>query len=176
VIDASVSGATQAAADEQLVIMAGCTPEEAKSLGPLFDAMGKETRCLGHASGGAVMKLAVNSFIHGINQTVAEAITQAEAAGIEPEAAFDVIEASTACAPMLKYRRPLYLDEAAHQVTFTAALARKDMEVTADLARKLGTDMPQALCTLDILKQAETDGYAACDMASILTYMRKKKR
>lgn len=85
--------------------------------------MGKETLCLGHAGGGAVMKLAVNSLIHGINQTLAEAMTLAEAAGIEPEAAFDVIEASAACAPMLKYRRPLYLEESAHEVTFTVALA-----------------------------------------------------
>lgn len=175
VIDAPVSGATQAAAEAQLVIMAGCTPEEARPLAPLFDAMGKKTLCLGHASGGAVMKLAVNSLIHGINQTLAEAMTLAEAAGIDPEAAFDVIEASAACAPMLKYRRPVYLNEAAHEVTFTVALARKDMDVTADLARKLGTDMPQGLSTLDILRKAEADGYADRDMASILTYMRESK-
>lgn len=175
VIDAPVSGATQAAADAQLLIMAGCTPAEAAPLNLLFEAMGKETRCLGQTGSGAVMKLAVNSLIHGINQTLAEAMTLAEAAGIEPEAAFDVIEASTACAPMLKYRRPLYLDEAAHDVTFTVALARKDMEVTANLARKLGTDMPQGLSTLEILRKAESEGYAARDMASILNYMREHK-
>ena len=174
VIDAPVSGATQAAADAQLVIMAGCTPEAAAPLGPLFDAIGKETLCLGQTGSGAVMKLAVNALIHGVNQTLAEAMTLAEAAGIAPEAAFDVIEASAACAPMLKYRRPLYLNEGAHDVTFTVALARKDMEVTADLARQLGTAMPQGLSTLDILKQAEAEGFATRDMASILTYMRGK--
>ncbi|WP_377504651.1 NAD(P)-dependent oxidoreductase [Octadecabacter sp. R77987] len=174
VIDAPVSGATQAAADAQLVIMAGCTPEAAAPLAPLFDAIGKETLCLGQTGSGAVMKLAVNALIHGINQTLAEAMTLAEAAGIAPEAAFDVIEASAACAPMLKYRRPLYLNEGAHDVTFTVALARKDMEVTADLARQLGTAMPQGLSTLDILKQAEAEGFATRDMASILTYMRGK--
>lgn len=113
------------------------------------------------------------SLIHGINQTLAEAMTLAEAAGIAPRTAFDVIEASAACAPMLKYRRPLYLDEAAHDVTFTVALARKDMEVTADLARKLGTQMPQGLTTLEKLRQAEAAGYGARDMASILAFMRK---
>jgi len=174
VIDAPVSGATQAAADAQLVVMAGCTPEDAVALTPLFDAMAKETLFLGQTCSGAVMKLAVNSLIHGLNQTLAEAMTLAEAAGIAPEAAFDVIEASAACAPMLKYRRPLYLDEAAHDVTFTVALARKDMDVTAGLARKLGIDMPQGLSTLDILKKAETEGYGARDMASILNYMREK--
>ncbi|MCE8538208.1 NAD(P)-dependent oxidoreductase [Ruegeria pomeroyi] len=175
IIDAPVSGATQAAAEAQLVIMAGCDAESAAPVQPLFDAMGKQTLYLGETGAGAVMKLAVNSLIHGINQTLAEAMTLAEAAGIAPEVAFDVIEASAACAPMLKYRRPLYLDEAGHDVTFTVALARKDMEVTVDLAHKLGTGMPQGLRTLAILKQAEAEGFGARDMAAILNYMRGKK-
>lgn len=173
VIDAPVSGATQAAADAQLLIMAGCTECEAIPLRPLFDAIGRATICLGSTGAGAVMKLAVNSMIHGLNQTLAEAMTLAEAAGIAPEVAFEVIENSAAAAPMLKYRRPLYLDEAAHDVTFTVALARKDMAVTATLAKRLGTAMPQGLVTLETLIEAEARGYGARDMASILDFMRK---
>ena len=175
VIDAPVSGATQAAADAQLLIMAGCDAATADPLRPLFDAMGRQTICLGRTGAGAVMKLAVNSLIHGINQTLAEAMTLAEASGIDPVQAFDVIENSAACAPMLKYRRPLYLDEAAHDVTFTVALARKDMEVTAALAHELGTAMPQGQVTLDILKRAEAQGYGPRDMAAILPLMRKEE-
>ncbi len=173
VIDAPVSGATQAAADAQLLIMAGCTEREAIPLRQLFDAVGRATICLGSTGAGAVMKLAVNSMIHGLNQTLAEAMTLAEAAGIAPEVAFEVIENSAAAAPMLKYRRPLYLDEAAHDVTFTVALARKDMAVTATLAKRLGTAMPQGLVTLETLIEAEAQGYGARDMASILDFMRK---
>ena len=174
VIDAPVSGATQAAEAAQLMIMAGCSEAAAKPLVPLFAAMGKQTICLGRSGAGAVMKLAVNSLIHGINQTLAEAMTLAEAAGIDADVAFDVIEASAACAPMLKYRRPLYLDEAAHEVTFTVALARKDMDRTAALARDLRVAMPQGLETLAQLKAAEGAGYAERDMASMLNYMRKE--
>jgi 3-hydroxyisobutyrate dehydrogenase len=175
VIDAPVSGATQAAADAQLLIMAGCTEEALAPIRPVLDAMGRATICLGTTGAGAVMKLAVNSLIHGLNQTLAEAMTLAEAAGIAPEAAFDVIENSAAAAPMLKYRRPLYLDEDAHDVTFTVSLARKDMAVTAELARSLGTLMPQGQVTLDTLVDAEARGYGARDMASILNYMRKER-
>ncbi|MFV1599363.1 MULTISPECIES: NAD-binding protein [unclassified Phaeobacter] len=98
------------------------------------------------------MKLAVNSLIHGIIQTLAETMTLAEASGITSEQAFDVI---AACAPMLKYRRPLYLNEADHDVTFTVALARKDMEVTPQLADRLGTAMPQGRTTLAKLIEGE---------------------
>ena len=101
-------------------------------------------------------------------------MTLAEASGITSEVAFDVIEASAACAPMLKYRRPLDLNEADHDVTFTVALARKDMEVTAKLANQLGTAMPQGLATLAKLKEADAAGYGTRDMASMLAYMRKE--
>lgn len=175
VIDAPVSGATQAAEAAELMIMAGCTETIAAPLMPLFDAMGRRLICLGRPGAGSVMKLAVNSLIHGLNQTLAEAMTLAEAAGITPETAFDAIEASAAAAPMLKYRRPLYLDEATHDVTFTVSLARKDMEVTATLARSLGTPMPQGMVTLQTLQEAEAAGFAPRDMASILAYMREIK-
>lgn len=174
VIDAPVSGSTQAACDAQLMIMAGCSQSDATPFAEVFSAIGRQTICLGQSGNGAVMKLAVNSLIHGINQTLAEAMALAEAAGIESRQAFDVIEASAACAPMLKYRRPLYLDEAAHDVTFTVALARKDMEETAALARQLATAMPQGQVTLDALKRAEENGYGARDMAAMLDFMKKE--
>ncbi|MDI3338809.1 NAD(P)-dependent oxidoreductase [Defluviimonas aestuarii] len=175
VIDAPVSGATQAAEAAELMIMAGCSETVAAPMMPVFEAMGRRVICLGRRGAGSVMKLAVNSLIHGLNQTLAEAMTLAEAAGITPETAFDAIEASAAAAPMLKYRRPLYLDEAAHDVTFTVSLARKDMEVTATLARSLGTPMPQGMVTLQTLQEAEAAGFAPRDMASILAYMREIK-
>ena len=176
VIDAPVSGATQAAADAQLLIMAGCSLDTATPLMPIFDALGRKTICLGRTGAGAVMKLAVNSLIHGLNQTLAEAMTLSEAAGIDPEAAFEVIENSAAAAPMLGYRKPLYLNEADHAVTFTVALARKDMEVTAALAETLGTAMPQGTVTLETLRRAEQAGFGARDMAAMVNFMREDNK
>lgn len=175
VIDAPVSGATKAAAEAKLLIMAGCRQGDATPIIPVFDALGHKTMFLGTVGSGAVMKLAVNSLLHGINQTFAEAMILAEATGIPPETAFEVIENSAACAPMLKYRRPLYLNEADHDVTFTVALARKDMEVTAALAATYGTAMPQGHTTLAKLIEADAAGYGARDMAAMLSFMRKDK-
>ncbi len=175
VVDAPVSGSTAAASDAKLFIMAGCTEGEAKDLAPLFAAMGRRTIFLGAAGRGTVMKLAVNTLIHGINQTLAEAMVLAEASGIAAESAFEVIEASAAAAPMLSYRKPLYLDETAHDVTFTVALALKDMAVTTALADRLGVAMPQSAVTRDKLAEAANRGYAARDMAAIINFMREEK-
>ncbi|SIT04796.1 3-hydroxyisobutyrate dehydrogenase [Roseivivax lentus] len=175
VIDAPVSGATQAAQEATLTIMAGCDADEAGRLSPIFEALGKTTIALGAPGQGAVMKLAVNALLHGINQSFAEAMTLSEAAGIETARAFDVIEASAACAPMLRYRRPLYLDEAGQDVTFTVALARKDMGLALDLARQSGIAMPTGAVTLARLEQAEAAGFGPRDMAAMLAFNREDK-
>ena len=174
VIDAPVSGATKAAAEAQLMIMVGADAETAAPIAPLLDAMGRRTLHLGTVGAGAVMKLAVNSLIHGMNQTLAEALTFAEAAGIGPEAAFDAIEASAAAAPMFSYRRPQYLDPEGAPVSFTVDLAIKDMDVTTRLAGTLGVAMPQAHCTLAELRDASAAGQGARDMATMLLHVREK--
>ncbi len=174
-VDAPVSGATAAAADAQLLIMAGADDSLAARLGPVFDAMGRQTIWLGRSGAGAAMKLAVNMLIHGLNQTVAEALTLAESAGIEPARAFDVFESSAAAAPMLHYRRALYLDEAAQDVTFTVDLAAKDLTLALDLATATGVAMPQTRINLDILRSAMSGGFGARDMASVVNYMRGRK-
>ncbi len=173
-IDAPVSGATQAAENGDLLIMAGASDQFAPRLSPIFDTMAKQTIWLGQSGRGAAMKLAVNTLIHGMNQTLAEAMTLAEAAGIEPSIAYDVIENSAAAAPMLKYRRGLYLDEAAHDVSFTIALAEKDVCLALELASTAEVAMPQTRTTLQVLQAAGEADFGDRDMAAILNFMREK--
>lgn len=172
-VDAPVSGATEVAERGDLLIMAGADEALAPRLSPIFDALGRKTIWLRRPGAGAVMKLAVNMLIHGMNQTLAEALALADGAGIAPDLAFTVIENSAAAAPMFGYRRPLYLAEGDHAVTFTVALARKDMEVTAALASELGISIPQSQVTLAKLREAEEAGFASRDMAAMVAFMKE---
>ena len=174
IIDAPVSGATQAAQAGKLIIMVGGSEEIAQPLLPIFDALGEKTIILGKQSAGATMKLAINSVIHSLNQAAAESLNLAQAAGIELPLAYEALEASAACAPMLRYRKPLYLDEQAHQVTFTVGLAAKDVDLATRLAQTLDVQMPQAELNLDILNQASQKGYVNRDMASVISYLKKE--
>ena len=174
IIDAPVSGATQAAQAGKLMIMVGGSEEIAQPLLPIFDALGEKTIILGKQSAGATMKLAINSVIHSLNQAAAESLNLAQAAGIELPLAYEALESSAACAPMLRYRKPLYLDERAHQVTFTVGLAAKDVDLATRLAQSLDVQMPQAELNLDILNQASQKGYVNRDMASVISYLEKE--
>ena len=172
VIDAPVSGSVDAARDAELTVMVGAEPSTIEPVGPVLAAMTREVMCLGSLGCGATMKLAVNMLIHGLNQTLAESLTLAEAAGIAPESAYLAIEQSAAAAPVIRYRKPLYLDESAHPVSFALSLARKDVALAMELAAEFGVPMPQTQLNLDLLLAAEEAGYGERDMASMLDYMR----
>lgn len=175
-IDAPVSGATAAAADAQLLIMVGAAKKDNNALVSVFSAMGRKTLWLGSSGKGAVMKLCVNLLIHGLNQTLAEALTLATQTGIDMEDAYDVIENSAAAAPMLKYRRAIYMDENAHDVSFTVALAAKDVALALELAQEQSVKMPQSAVTLAVLDDAIAAHYGERDMASVLTFMKDQTK
>jgi 3-hydroxyisobutyrate dehydrogenase-like beta-hydroxyacid dehydrogenase len=171
-IDAPVSGSVAAAAAAQLLIMAGTTESAIEPVQPVLDVMGRETVCLGSIGAGATMKIVVNMLIHGLNQTVAEALLLAEASGIDVAVAFRTIENSAAAAPMLGYRKDIYLDEASTPVSFALSLARKDVELAMDMAAGVGLTLPQTEKTLGELQGAEAEGFGDRDMGAILNYLR----
>ena len=173
VVDAPVSGSIDAARDARLMIMVGATESDVEPLKPVLGAMGREVIYLGATGAGATMKLAVNLLIHGLNQTLAEALTLAEAAGIDGAVAYRAMENSAAAAPMLHYRKPQYLDEAASPVTFALSLARKDVGLALDLAADLDVALPQTRLNFHQLQAAEREGFGDRDMASILNYLRE---
>ncbi len=170
VIDAPVSGATQAATEGKLLIMAGATPLEVMALGPVFEPLSRKVMALTKPGAGCVMKLSVNMLIHGLNQCLAESMALALSAGISAEQAFEVIENSAAAAPSVVYRKKLYLDEAAHPVSFTVALAKKDMGLALELAKQNGVNMPQSEVTHGQLVSASDSGYADRDMAAMVQF------
>lgn len=172
VIDAPVSGSVGAARDAQLMIMVGADEATVEPVRPLLAAMGREIICFGSCGAGATMKLVVNLLIHGLNQTLAESLSLAEAAGIPPADAYRAIERSAAAAPMFEYRKSQYLHEATSPVLFALSLAGKDVALALDLAEGLGVCMPQAELNLSQLLEAETAGFGERDMASVLAYVR----
>lgn len=172
VVDAPVSGSIDAARDARLMIMVGATDEGIAPVRPVLAALSSEIICLGSTGAGATMKLAINMLIHGLNQTLAESLTLAEAAGIPPADAYGAIEGSAAAAPMLGYRKPNYLDEADTPVSFALSLARKDIALAIDLGTDLGVEMPQTRVNLDQLQAAEAAGFGERDMASLIDYLR----
>lgn len=170
-IDAPVSGSVSVARAGALTVMVGGDPDTLERARPVLQALGSNVFWLGDVGSGAVMKLSVNSLVHGLNQALAEALVLAERAGVDTATAYTVFESGAAGAPFVKYKREAYLDPDHAPVAFRLALARKDARLILDLARAHGVVMEQTEANLRVL-EAAMDRYADADMAAVARHLR----
>ncbi|MFP5487035.1 MAG: NAD(P)-dependent oxidoreductase [Acidimicrobiia bacterium] len=174
VVDAPVSGSVDAAEAASLLVLAGADAATLEPVRPVLEAIGAEIVALGRPGAGAAMKLAVNLVIHGLNQSVAEALLLADRLGIPPATAMDVLQRSAAGAPMLSYRRPQYVDDRSSPVTFAMDLAAKDLGLVVDLVERLDLSLPQTDVNHAELVAACAAGLGRRDMAALATHLRER--
>ena len=174
VLDAPVSGSVATARAGKLTLMVGGTPEDLERARPVLDALAATLFHIGPLGSGAVMKLAVNTAIFGLNQTVSEALVLAEAAGIERSVAYDVLAASAAGAPYLGYKRAAFVEPEATPVAFALDLAAKDLRLIRDLTAELDTPLPQAALDLDVVEAAAAAVGGDQDFSAVAVYLRDR--
>ena len=174
-IDAPVSGSTPAAETAQLLIMVGGSQQQFDRAYPVLQAMGSPL-LVGPAGAAATLKLTVNSILYGLNEALAEGVVLAEAAGVTPDTALDVIAKSAAGAPLVSYRKPQYLDPDGAPVTFTLELAQKDLGLVLEQAQALGMPMPQLERTREIVEDLIATGEGQRDMGYVVEAARRRRR
>jgi 3-hydroxyisobutyrate dehydrogenase-like beta-hydroxyacid dehydrogenase len=142
---------------------------------PVLSAFGSTIFHLGPLGTGAAMKLAVNTVIFGLNEALAEGLVLAEAAGIDREAAYDVLAVSAVGAPYVAYKRAAFLEPEATPVAFALDLAAKDLRLIEELATTVGLDMPQAEANLAVIEAAIAAGDGDQDFASVAGYLSERR-
>ena len=166
-VDAPVSGATAAAEAASLLVMVGATIEVYRQVEPILGVVGNPIH-VGPTGAAAVLKLAVNSVLYGLNQAVGEAVSLAERAGVPPETTLDVLAKGAAGAPMLTYRREQYLHPDQAPITFTVELARKDLVLALEQARRTGAPAAQLGRTLELMEDLIARGFGSQDMGYVV--------
>ncbi len=171
-VDAPVSGATAAAEAASLLVMVGGTDEVYQRVEPVLQAVGNPV-AVGPTGSAAVLKLAVNSVLYGINQAVAEAVALAEKSGVAPETTLDILAKGAAGAPMITYRREQYLHPDQAPITFTIDLARKDLTLALEQARRTGAPTGQLERTMELMERLIERGFGSQDMGYVVEAARK---
>jgi len=166
-VDAPVSGSTAAAQAAALTIMVGADEDHYLRIEPILRAMGQRTIHVGPAGSGASLKLAINSAIFNMVQAVSEVLALAESCGVQPDAAYDVLEASAAAAPVVLYRRQQFLDPQGAPVTFTLDLTSKDLQMIKVVADRHGVPMPLTQTTSALVERAIDAGLGQRDVAAL---------
>lgn len=172
ILDAPVSGSVALAEAGTLTIMAGGEAADLERARPVLEGLSARIFHMGPLGTGATIKLALNSIIFGLNQSLAEALVLAEQAGVERAAAYEVFAASAIAAPYTKYKEAAFVDPEGTPVAFSLGLAAKDLDLILTLARAVGATMPQTESNLASIDAAA--GYAGpeADLSAVADRLR----
>lgn len=171
-VEAPVSGSTVAADTGQLLVLAAGTEQDVDAARPVLSTMGREVVRIGGPGTGIVMKLAVNTVVYGLSQSVAEALVLAERAGVDRLTAFGIFADSAIAAPMVHYRRELFERPGEVEPTFALDLAIKDLRLIEALAATADAPVPQAAVNRAQLEAASSAGYGSWDMSAVAEHLR----
>jgi 3-hydroxyisobutyrate dehydrogenase/2-hydroxy-3-oxopropionate reductase len=175
-LDAPVSGSVTLAEAGQLTLMVGGEAADLEHARPVLESLAKAIFHLGPLGSGAVMKLAVNTVIFGLNGALAEGLALAEAAGVDRAVAYDVIASGAAGAPYVGYKRAAFVEPETAPVAFALELAEKDLRLITETAAAVGQPLPQTATNLELIRAAAAEGGAGADLASVATELRRRRR
>jgi 3-hydroxyisobutyrate dehydrogenase-like beta-hydroxyacid dehydrogenase len=171
-LDTPVSGSVPAVEAGQLTIMAGGDAAALELARPVLDPLAKVVFHVGDLGSGAVVKLAVNAILHGLNLAVSESLVLAERAGVARERAYEVFAASAIAAPFVHYKREAFEHPGGPPVAFSLDLAGKDLDLILALAASSGAPMEQAATNRQVVKAAIAAGLGPRDLSELASYLR----
>jgi 3-hydroxyisobutyrate dehydrogenase-like beta-hydroxyacid dehydrogenase len=173
IIDAPVSGSVSLAENGTLTVMAGGDAGALERARPVLEALATTIFHMGSLGSGATIKLAVNSVIFALNESLAEALVLAERSGVDRARAYEVFAASAIAAPFTKYKRAAFVDPDGTPTAFSLGLAAKDLELILGLAEQTGMRMAQAEANLASIRAAADIVGQEADMAAVATVLRR---
>ncbi|MEZ5100157.1 MAG: NAD(P)-dependent oxidoreductase [Thermoleophilia bacterium] len=141
-VDAPVSGGPEGARSGSLAIMAGGAEADFELVRPLLEVLGSVT-LVGGPGAGHTTKV-VNQLICGLAiQAVAEGLTLAERAGLDPRRVQEALRGGFADSKVLQLHGTRMV-ERAYVPGGKASTHLKDMRLAAALAAAVGADLPSA--------------------------------
>lgn len=165
-VDAPVLGTKQPAEQGQLIVLASGPDEAREKCQPVFDAIGSKTLWLGEAGAGSRLKLVVNNWILGLLATLAETISLARATGVDPNDFLETIEGGPLGLPYAQMKGRMMIEED-FPTSFSAKLARKDVDLVLEAAGAEGLHLALAEAVAARFDEAINAGYGEEDMSAI---------
>ncbi len=171
-LDAPVSGGEPKAIDGTLSFMVGGKQEVFDRFKPVLESMGASVVLCGDVGAGNTTKLA-NQIIVACNiQAVAEALTLAKMAGVDPELVFQAIKGGLAGSTVMNAKAPMMI-EGNDKPGFKIDLHIKDLNNALDCAHTVGSPLPMTAAVQEILQWLHNNGCGQNDHSAIIKYYKK---
>ena len=153
-LDCPVSGSPATLAAGQMSVMVGGDREAFARIEPVLGAIGPKVTYIGPNGHAILTKVAINLALVVSVTAFAEGVALVEKAGVRREAVVDAALKSVIASPVLGYRAPLLVDDAA--VFADVDLQQKDLAFAQELARRLGAAVPTCAATSEMLNAARS--------------------
>ena len=167
-VDAPVSGGEPAAQSGDLSIMAGGSESAVERAQPIFDVLGKGTTHIGSAGAGQVAKAANQVVVALTIQAVAEALTLARKAGVDPARVRDALLGGFAQSRILDLHGQRMLD-GNYEPGFKLQLHRKDLAIALQLGREQGVPLFSTAQAAELMDALLAQGSGDRDHSALVT-------
>ena len=171
-LDAPVSGGEPKAIDGTLSFMVGGKHEVFDAYKPLLSTMGASVVRCGDVGAGNTTKLA-NQIIVACNiQALAEALTLAQKAGVDPQLVFEAIKGGLAGSTVMNAKAPMMI-AGNDKPGFKIDLHIKDLNNALDCAHSVGAPVPMTAQVQEVLQYLHNNGCGQNDHSAIAKYYEK---
>lgn len=168
-LDAPVSGGEPKAIDGSLSFMVGGKQEVFDKFKPLLETMGASVVRCGDVGAGNTTKLA-NQIIVACNiQALAEALTLAQKAGVDPQLVFEAIRGGLAGSTVMNAKAPMMI-EGNDKPGFKIDLHIKDLNNALDCAHTVGAPVPMTAEVQEIMQWLHNNEGGQKDHSAIAQY------
>lgn len=168
-LDAPVSGSDVKAKDGTLAFMVGGKEEVFAKLQPVLLNMGASVVRCGEVGAGNTVKLA-NQIIVACNiQALAEALTLAKKAGVDPQTVFEAIRGGLAGSTVMNAKAPMMIAGDA-KPGFMVDLHIKDLGNVLSCAHAVGASVPMTAQAQEVLCWLSAQGLGKADHSAMVEY------
>ena len=173
-VECPVGGTVPPALKGELLGLAGGEAEAFSRAKPLLDDLCRRVEHTGPAGTGAAMKLAINLPLIAYWESLAEALSFAQAEGVDREVAGSLMADSSGAIKVAPPRIPNIVKaidgELPETGYFTVAAMAKDLRLMHAVASEEGFTVPVADAALTVYDAAEKDGWDIRDGTMISAY------
>jgi 4-hydroxybutyrate dehydrogenase/sulfolactaldehyde 3-reductase len=166
-VDAPVGRTSLHAREGKLLIMAGGAQDDLERARPLFELLGDAIVDCGGPGTGSRMKIVNNFMSTVLNVLTAEALTLAEASGLEVALAMRVMAGTAAGQGHMATTYPAKVLKGDLEPAFMLDLAHKDLGLALDLAAGAKVPVPLGAAAREVYSLARSRGRGSQDWTAI---------
>ncbi len=171
-LDTPVMGGPNVAINGKLVLMAAGDKDVFETHKKIFETIANKVFFLGHNGNAHSIKIAMNLQIGMLALALAEGITLARGAGIDPEVFLAILN-STYFKTGMSENKAYNMIKDDYSPTFTLSNLKKDLDTINETAKEFGLNLPMSKKANEIYQKACDQGFGDLDYTGILAYLQK---